>query len=144
MNLTLKRLNLTPNYTEGELYVNDVYFCKTLEDTNRDLNKNGQFDNTEKKVYGETCIPYGKYKVTVTYSPKFKRELPEILGVNSFSGIRIHRGNKTSDSSGCILCGERVVNGYLYNSTPYEIKLTKLLKEAQMRNEDITLTIEKQ
>ena len=95
-------------------------------------------------MYGDTCIPYGKYKVIVSYSPKFKRELPEILGVNSFSGIRIHRGNKISDTLGCILCGERVVNGYLYNSTPYEIKLTKLLKEAQIRNEDKTLTIEKQ
>ena len=93
MNLTLKRLNLTPNYTEGELYVNGVYFCKTLEDTNRDLNKNGQFDNNEKKIYGETCIPYGKYKVILSYSPKFKRELPEILEVPNFQGIRIHRGN---------------------------------------------------
>ena len=54
MDLTLKRLNLTPNYTEGELYVNNVYFCKTLEDANRDLNKNGQFDNSEKKVNDAT------------------------------------------------------------------------------------------
>ena len=126
MNLTLKRLNLTPNYTEGELYVNGVYFCKTLEDTNRDLNKNGQFDNNEKKVYGETCIPYGKYKVILSYSPKFKRELPEILEVPDFQGIRIHRGNKISDTLGCVLCGEKVKNGYLSNSTPYEIKLVEL------------------
>lgn len=135
MNLTLKRLNLTPNYTEGELYVNDVYFCKTLEDTNRDLNKNGQFDNNEKKVYGETCIPYGKYKVILSYSPKFKRELPEILEVPDFQGIRIHRGNKISDTLGCVLCGEKIKNGYLSNSTPYEIKLVELFKQAKSRNE---------
>ena len=143
MNLTLKRLNLTPNYTEGELYVNNVYFCKTLEDANRDLNKNGQFDNSEKKVYGETCIPYGKYKVTVTYSPKFKRELPEILGVNSFSGIRIHRGNTTANTLGCILCGEKVVDGYLYNSTPYELELTSILKQEVTRGNTIYLDIVK-
>ena len=136
MNLTLKRLNLTPNYTEGELYVNGVYFCKTLEDTNRDLNKNGQFDNNEKKVYGETCIPYGKYKVILSYSPKFKRELPEILEVPDFQGIRIHRGNKISDTLGCVLCGEKVKNGYLSNSTPYEIKLVELFKQAKSRNEE--------
>ena len=135
MNLTLKRLNLTPNYTEGELYVNGVYFCKTLEDTNRDLNKSGQFDNNEKKIYGETCIPYGKYKVILSYSPKFKRELPEILEVPDFQGIRIHRGNKISDTLGCILCGEKVKNGYLSNSTPYEIKLVELFKQAKSRNE---------
>jgi len=141
MNLTLKRLNLTPNYTEGELYVNGVYFCKTLEDTNRDLNKNGQFDNNEKKVYGETCIPYGKYKVILSYSPKFKRELPEILEVPDFQGIRIHRGNKISDTLGCILCGEKVKNGYLSNSTPYEIKLVELFKQAKSRNEESFIEI---
>lgn len=141
MNLTLKRLNLTPNYTEGELYVNGVYFCKTLEDTNRDLNKNGQFDNSEKKVYGETCIPYGKYKVILSYSPKFKRELPEILEVPDFQGIRIHRGNKISDTLGCVLCGEKVKNGYLSNSTPYEIKLVELFKQAKSRNEESFIEI---
>ena len=141
MNLTLKRLNLTPNYTEGELYVNGVYFCKTLEDTSRDLNKNGQFDNNEKKVYGETCIPYGKYKVILSYSPKFKRELPEILEVPDFQGIRIHRGNKISDTLGCILCGEKVKNGYLSNSTPYEIKLVELFKQAKSRNEESFIEI---
>ena len=141
MNLTLKRLNLTPNYTEGELYVNGVYFCKTLEDTNRDLNKNGQFDNSEKKVYGETCITYGKYKVILSYSPKFKRELPEILEVPDFQGIRIHRGNKISDTLGCILCGEKVKNGYLSNSTPYEIKLVELFKQAKSRNEESFIEI---
>ena len=141
MNLTLKRLNLTPNYTEGELYVNGVYFCKTLEDTNRDLNKNGQFDNNEKKIYGETCIPYGKYKVILSYSPKFKRELPEILEVPDFQGIRIHRGNKISDTLGCVLCGEKVKNGYLSNSTPYEIKLVELFKQAKSRNEESFIEI---
>ena len=141
MNLTLKRLNLTPNYTEGELYVNGVYFCKTLEDTNRDLNKSGQFDNNEKKVYGETCIPYGKYKVILSYSPKFKRELPEILEVPDFQGIRIHRGNKISDTLGCILCGEKVKNGYLSNSTPYEIKLVELFKQSKLRNEESFIEI---
>lgn len=141
MNLTLKRLNLTPNYTEGELYVNGVYFCKTLEDTNRDLNKNGQFDNNEKKVYGETCIPYGKYKIILSYSPKFKRELPEILEVPDFQGIRIHRGNKISDTLGCVLCGEKVKNGYLSNSTPYEIKLVELFKQAKSRNEESFIEI---
>ena len=141
MNLTLKRLNLTPNYTEGELYVNGVYFCKTLEDTNRDLNKNGQFDNNEKKVYGETCIPYGKYKIILSYSPKFKRELPEILEVPDFFVFCIHRGNKISDTLGCILCGEKVKNGYLSNSTPYEIKLVELFKQAKSRNEESFIEI---
>ena len=113
MNLKLIRKEY-PTYTRGVLFIDNEKFCETLEDVNRDINRNGKFDNGEEKVYGDTCIPYGKYKVTVTYSPKFKRELPEILGVNSFSGIRVHRGNTIKDTLGCILCGERVVDGYLY------------------------------
>lgn len=74
-------------------------------------------------------------------SPKFKRELPEVLNVPHFSGIRIHRGNTHKDTLGCILVGERVENGYLHNSTIYEIQLTKLLKSAQEKGEEILLTI---
>ena len=153
MNLKLIRKEYS-TYTSGVLFIDDKKFCETLEDVNRDINRNGKFDNGEAKIYGDTCIPYGKYKVTVTYSPKFKRELPEILGVNSFSGIRIHRGNTTADNKfklvqikddtlGCILCGEKVVNGYLYNSTPYELELTSMLKQEVTRGNTIYLDIVK-
>lgn len=142
MNIKLIRKEY-PTYTRGVLFIDDKKFCETLEDVNRDINRNGKFDNGEAKVYGDTCIPYGKYKVIVSYSPKFKRELPEILGVNSFSGIRIHRGNTIKDTLGCILCGEKVVNGYLYNSTPYELELTSILKQEVTRGNTIYLDIVK-
>jgi hypothetical protein len=93
MILTLKRIILLEDRTIGELYIDGEFFCDTLEDKNRDINKNGKFDNKEQKVYGETCIPYGEYKVELTYSPKFKRVLPILQDVPEFSGIRIHRGN---------------------------------------------------
>lgn len=141
MKLTLKRINLNPSYTEGELYVDGQYLCKTLEDTNRDLNKNGIFDGTEKKVYGETCIPYGTYAMAISYSPKFKRVLPEVLNVEGFTGIRIHRGNKISDTLGCILPGEKVSNGVLSNSTPYEIKIIELMQQAINKKETVILEI---
>ena len=57
MEITLIRFAYRSDYTIGKMYVNDAYFCDTLEDTNRDLNKNGRFDNGETKVYGRTCIP---------------------------------------------------------------------------------------
>ena len=63
MKLTLKRIALRDTYTIGRLYIDGVYFCDTLEDKVRDLNKNGKFDNGENKVYSETAIPYGIYKV---------------------------------------------------------------------------------
>ena len=140
MNLKLIRKEYS-TYTSGVLFIDDKKFCETLEDVNRDINRNGKFDNGEAKVYGDTCIPYGKYKVILSYSPKFKRELPEILEVPDFQGIRIHRGNKISDTLGCVLCGEKVKNGYLSNSTPYEIKLVELFKQAKSRNEESFLEI---
>ena len=65
MELKLLRIEL-PTYTKGMLYINNTFFCETLEDINRDKNKNGKFDLGEKKIYGDTCIPYGTYKVTIS------------------------------------------------------------------------------
>lgn len=129
------------SYTIGSLSIDGKKFCDTLEDRVRDLNKNGVFDGDEKKVYGETAIPYGTYDVVVDYSPKFKRELPRLQNVRHFEGILIHRGNTAEDSAGCILVGENKVKGKVINSTPYERELVRILKEAQGRKEPITIKI---
>ena len=129
------------SYTIGSLSIDGKKFCDTLEDRVRDLNKNGVFDGDEKKVYGETAIPYGTYDVVVDYSPKFKRELPRLQNVKHFEGILIHRGNTAEDSAGCILVGENKVKGKVINSTPYEKELVRILKEAQDRKEPITIKI---
>lgn len=83
MKLTLKRIALRPTYTIGKLYIDDVYFCDTIEDTVRDLNKNGKFDNGEKKVHSKTAIPYGIYEIKWTYSPRFKKYTPQLMNVPS-------------------------------------------------------------
>lgn len=129
------------SYTIGSLSIDGKKFCDTLEDKVRDLNKNGVFDGDEKKVYGETAIPYGAYDVVVDYSPKFKRELPRLQNVRHFEGVLIHRGNTAEDSAGCILVGENKVKGKVINSTPYEKELVRILKEAQDRKEPITIKI---
>lgn len=141
MKLELERHFLGESYTIGSLSIDGKKFCDTLEDRVRDLNKNGVFDGDEKKVYGETAIPYGTYDVVVDYSPKFKRELPRLQNVRHFEGILIHRGNTAEDSAGCILVGENKVKGKVINSTPYEKELVRILKEAQDRKEPITIKI---
>lgn len=83
-------------YTIGKLYIDNQYFCDTLEDVVR---KNGE------KVYGKTAIPSGMYRVKKTFSPRFKKVLPEILEVPGFSGVRIHSGNTAADTEGCLLLG---------------------------------------
>lgn len=118
--LELRRYAYLPTYTIGRLIIDGQYFCDTLEDTVRDL-------PVEKKIMHETAIPEGEYQVRITYSPKFKRNLPLLLGVPYFTGIRIHRGNTAGDTSGCILVGENKIKGHVVNSTPYELKLTKML-----------------
>lgn len=118
--LLLVRIFKGEKYTIGKLYVDGKYFCDTLEDKVRDL-------PIEKKVMHETAIPDGKYEVRITYSPKFKRNLPLLLGVPYFTGIRIHRGNTPGNTSGCILVGENKVKGMVMNSTHYEEYLVKLL-----------------
>ena len=48
-------------------------------------------------------IPEGTYKVERTWSPKFKKFLPELIDVPDRLGIRIHRGSLPEHSRGCIL-----------------------------------------
>jgi len=140
MKLLLKRVCL-PTYTIGHLYIDDVYFCDTLEDPNRDLNKDGVFDNGEVKIPESTAIPYGIYIVTITYSDKFKRDMPLLLNVPNFEGIRIHSGNTTEDTWGCILVGENKVKGKVINSKVTFDKLYPILKDAFDKGEEITIEI---
>lgn len=141
MELLLERKYLKDNYTIGNLYINGKYFCNILEDKVRDINKNGYFDGLECKIKNYTAIPYGEYEIKVTYSPKFKRELPLLLDVKHFEGIRIHRGNTPNDSSGCLIPGENTKKGMVLNSSKYEVELTRIIKEEQNRKEKIIIKI---
>ena len=130
MKLTLKRIALRSTYTIGRLYVDGNYFCDTLEDTVRDLNKDGKFDNGEKKVYAKTAIPYGTYEIKWTYSPRFKKYTPQLMNVPSFDGIRIHAGNTSADTEGCILLGENKQVGKVLNSRATINKFYPIIKKA--------------
>ena len=141
MKLKLKRIALKSNYTIGNLYLNDQYYCDTIEDKVIDLNKNGKFDDGINKVQHQTAIPYGTFQVVVNYSPRFKRELPRLLNVPYFEGILIHNGNDQNNTSGCIIVGKNTVVGKVTNSTFYMNNLTSILKSAQDKGEKITIEI---
>lgn len=125
MKLTLKRNFKGADYTIGKLYIDGHYFCDTLEDTVRPANK---------KIAGKTAIPAGNYKVIKSYSPRFKKILPEILNVPNFTGVRIHAGNTAKDTDGCVLLGLNKTKGAVLDSqatmtyfmarTPNEFELT--------------------
>lgn len=141
MKLTLIRKYKKKDYCIGDLYIGDKFYCNILEDTVRDINKNGTFDCGEFKINGHTAIPYGKYEIQVTYSPKFKRKLPLLLNVKHYEGIRIHRGNTEKDSSGCLIPGENTKRGMVLNSTKYELELTNLIESANKRGEKVIIEI---
>ena len=130
MNITLKRIALHKDYTIGKLYIDGKYFCDTLEDEVRDLNKNGVFDNGETKINGKTAIPYGKYEVIWSYSPRFKMFTPRLLNVDSFDGVLIHAGNTSKDTEGCILVGENKAVGKVLNSKKTVSELYPIIKNA--------------
>ena len=130
--LKLKRDNYTKKSTQGKLYINDIYICETLEDVCRDLNRDGDLsDPSELKVYGETAIPSGIYKMIINISPKFKKLLPRLIGIVGFDGVLIHKGNIPADTYGCILVGmQRGVDSLLPGtSSPAFDKLMKELKK---------------
>lgn len=151
MKLLLKRIALRDTYTIGKLYVDGVYFCDTLEDKVRDLNKNGKFDGSEKKIMNETAIPYGEYGIVMNVvSPKFSQyeqykfcngKLPRLTNVTDFEGVLIHIGNTPKDTSGCILVGENKVKGQVINSTNVFKILYTVLDGAYKAGESITIEI---
>jgi len=122
--------------------VDGMYMCDTLEDVVRDLNQDGDLDDSgEEKVYGETAIPFGRYRVLVMRSPKFKRDLPRVLNVNNFTDILIHAGNYAKDTRGCILVGENKIKGTLVNSRYWETILVERLKRFLLYGHDIYINI---
>lgn len=147
MLLSLRRIYFAPTYTIGRLSIPSASFeCDTLEDTDRDANANGVFDGQEVKIYGKTAIPYGRYRIAMTQSPKFSprygdRNVPLLLDVPHFSGILIHSGNTPADTEGCILVGENKVKGQVINSRATLFRLLDILDEADSRGEDIYITV---
>lgn len=134
MQLKLNRIFKTNTFTIGELYINEKYVTDTLEDRVRPEGE---------KVYGKTAIPEGKYEIELTHSPRFKKILPEILNVPNFSGIRIHTGNSSKDTEGCIIVGtwDGEKEDWVGSSKIAFDKLMSLLEEATNNKEKVTITV---
>lgn len=142
MELKVIRKTFTDISTIGELSVNGKFFCYTLEDKVRDSNNDGDLlDKGEEKVYGKTAIPKGKYEVIINYSERFKQQMPLLLNVPGFEGIRIHIGNKSEDTHGCLLLGTQKSKDFISNSkTAYTQFISKL--RSLSKTEKIFIVIE--
>ena len=121
--------------THGKLYVNGVFECFTLEDVDRKLEQGGE------KIYGRTAIPRGTYEVIINHSQRFKRDLPLLLNVSGFTGVRIHSGNTHEDTEGCVLVGSTRGDQCVRNSRAAFDKLFDQLDEAYAAHEQIELEV---
>ena len=99
-------------FTRGIIYSPDSDqspFCYSVEDRVRPEGE---------KVYGQTAIAEGIYELKNTFSNRFKKRLPILLGVKNFEGVRIHAGNTAENSEGCILVGTRQTANGVSNCAP--------------------------
>jgi hypothetical protein len=129
MKIKVVRETFTDKSTIGSLYLNDVFFCYTLEDKDRGLDQSQSvFTIQVKKLFGITAIPYGKYPLIVNKSPKFGRLLPRLQGIKGFDGVLIHRGNSAEHSHGCILVGYKKGTDCIMESTKAEADLITILQ----------------
>ena len=104
-------------YTIGRVFIDDEFFANSMEDRDRGLTKDMPLKEIQRiKVYGETAIPTGEYDVQMTYSPKYRRMMPEILNVPGWIGVRMHSMNTAKDSEGCIGYGKNDKPGWISNS----------------------------
>ena len=130
MKLKLVRIYKAETYTIGKLYIDGELFCDVLED---EVRPNGE------KVYGQTAIPTGTYKVILNMSNRFKCLMPLLLNVPNFEGIRIHSGNTSDDTHGCLLVGKNTEKGKVTESRKTFQNLMSILTLAK---DEITIEIE--
>jgi Family of unknown function (DUF5675) len=106
MEIVLEREIRSVTTTIGRLFIDGQYECFVLEDEDRGLKQTMPLaEIVERKIYGKTCIPEGRYRVIINQSNRFKRLLPLLLNVPGYEGIRIHPGNTEDNTEGCLLPG---------------------------------------
>ena len=144
MKLTLYRKVKKVTYTIGRLFFADMR-CDALEPPVRkllDINGDGDFnDEGEGKVYGNTAIPAGTYRIKMQMSPTFKRMMPYLQDVPGFTGIMIHPLNDVSQTKACIGVGENTIRGKLVNSRAWSDVINTKITEAENAGEEVWIEI---
>lgn len=133
----------TVSSTIGELYLNDQFYCFTMEDTARPYGV---------KIPKFTCIPDGTdFKIIMNLSSRFGKVMPLIYNSDDLSvtdikgkkwtGIRQHIANTPGDLAGCIGLGHIRSLNYIGNSGPVFNAYYSLLQESLKIQKIIPLTI---
>ena len=145
MELILTRKWFTNNSTIGELSVDGKFFCFALEDKDNGLDDEMPLDSINaRKIHGLTAIPTGRYETIVNMSNRFKVLMPLLLKVKGYEGVRIHPGNKPTDTEGCILPGKTKSVDFVGQSKDAYKVLFPLMQEAIKKGDHIYLTIKRE
>lgn len=127
MELVLQRDSYTGISTQGRLFKNNSPLGETLELPKKD-------------GLPGSCVPAGRYRVTVAFSPHFQRRMPLLVGIPGRSEIEIHWGMLPSNTRGCILIGETRGTNEIFSTRDEFNALFPLIDDAD-RSEGCWITI---
>lgn len=145
MIISLDRDIFSESATLSTLKIDGLDFGFCCEDTCRGLSQAQPIaDVWRMKVPGYTCIPRGKYIIKRTWSNRFQKKMMQVLDVPGFQGIRIHPGNTSEDTEGCLLPGlsrdsKTMIVAKSRLACDY---LDKCVQTCESRGEDVFLVIE--
>jgi hypothetical protein len=138
MQLTLQRERSVGGATFGQLHIDGVAECLTLED---EIRERPGVPVASWKIAGVTAIPAGIYVVQLTMSARFGRILPLFVDVPGFAGVRIHTGNAIEETEGCVLVGRRRAGSRISESRLAFTPLFAKLEAAAARREEMRIQI---
>ena len=138
MEIKLVRKKGTAGFTEGRLYIDGEFECFTVEDADRVLENGGI------KIQDKTAIPKGIYPITISMSNHFKKMLLEVQNVKGYLGVRVHSGNSSKDTEGCIIVGsvnDRDDDDWVGGSRVAYERLHAKVKQALSAKHTVTLEV---
>lgn len=138
MNIELRRRPSSFASTIGELSVDGIFTAFSLEDVVREIPGKPV---SSWKIDDRTAIPVGRYRVIITFSARFQQDMPLLLDVPGFSGVRIHSGNTSDDTSGCILVGLNVVDDTVTGSHIAFHRLFDQIEKALSQSDKVWITV---
>ena len=143
MRIKVRRNRFLEDRTIGQLYIEEDFFCFTLEDVIRE-DPDPSTPHNEGKVYGETAIPEGRYKISLVNSPKFGENSIYLHDVPGYTGILIHGGYGPQNTAGCLLVAYKLTKDYFTDyktSKPALLDLKEKIKEAIKEGDTVEIDI---
>jgi hypothetical protein len=138
MELVVQREPSLKNCTLGKLTVNGEPECETLEDV---IREQAGVPVAKWKIQDQTAISAGRYRLIITYSPHFHRDMPLLVGVPGFMDVRVHNGNTAKDTDGCVLVGRKRNGESVYESILAFEALFGKIEDAIESGEEVWITL---